>query len=97
MDGEERLSVRLSSEDIILLNELVYRHRYGSLAEAVSDAVRSLIDREFTPEEKESLLSKAESRRDLDINDFTSDGADAEEVLKNVIVRGMESERKEDD
>ena len=97
MDGEERLSVRLSSEDIILLNELVYRRRYGSPAEAVSGAVRSLIDREFTPEEKERILSKAESRRDLDINDFTSDGADAEEVLKNVIVRGMESERKEDD
>ena len=97
MDGEERLSVRLSSDDILLLNELVYRHRYRSPAEAVSDAVRSLIDREFTPEEKERILFKAESRRDLDINDFTSDGADAEEVLKNVIVRGMESERKEDD
>ena len=97
MDGEERLTVRFSSEDIVLLNELVYRRKYGSPAEAVSEAVRSLIDREFSPEEKESILSKAESRRDLDINDFTSDGADAEEVLKNVIVRGMESERKEDD
>ena len=97
MDGDERLSVRFSSEDIVLLNELVYRRRYGSPAEAVSAAVKSLLDNEFSPEEKEKILSKAESRRELDISDFTSDGSDAEEVLKNVIVRGMESERKQDD
>ena len=97
MDGEERLSVRLSSEDIILLNELVYRRKYQSPSEAVMAAVRALLDGEFSPEEKEAILAKAEARRELDINDFTSDDTDAEEVLKNVIVRGMESERRDDE
>ena len=89
--------MRFSSDDIVLLNELVYRHKFASPADAVLAAVRSMIDGEFSPEEREKILSKAESLRDLDINDFTSDDSDAEEVLKNVIVRGMESKRRNDD
>ncbi len=89
--------MRFSSEDIVLLNELVYRGKYRSLAEAVNASVRATIDSELSDEEKAAALEKAESRRDLDISEFTSDGSDAEEVLKNVIVRGMESERKNDD
>lgn len=87
MEGEERLTVRLSSEDVLLLNELVGKRVYENCTEAVREAVKRLLDDSFTPEEKAEILVKAESRRSLEPNDFTSDGADAEDILKNVITR----------
>lgn len=87
MEGEERLTVRLSSEDVLLLNELVGKRVYENCTEAVRKAVKRLLDESFTPEEKAEIIAKAESRRSLEPNDFTSDGTDAEEVLKNVITR----------
>ncbi|MCQ2078696.1 MAG: ribbon-helix-helix domain-containing protein [archaeon] len=96
MDNEERLIVRLSSEEILFLSEIVFRGRYPSESEAVRDAVRKLIDSCLGPEEKVTILQKAASRNSLDISDFATEGDDAKTVLSNVIRRGLESDRGED-
>ncbi len=92
MDGEERITIRLPSDDLALLEELVLRGDYPNEAEAVRAAVRTLIEGSLSAEEKAEALEKAARRRELDIKDFTSDGTDGEEVLKNVIARGLDSE-----
>lgn len=95
MTQEERIVVRLSSEDLIFLSELVFRGKYVSESEAVRDAVRTLIDSHFSQDEKDSLLLKNEQRKSLDISDFAAEGKEAQKVLENVIKRGLESERGE--
>ncbi len=97
MEGEERITIRLSSDSLALLEELVDRGMFVNEAEAVRKAVDALIDRILSAEEKVAVLEKAARRRELDIKDFTSDGTDGGEVLKNVIARGLDSRRDEDD
>lgn len=91
MDEEERLSVRLSSDDILLLKELVYLGRFPSEADAVKVAIHSFLDSCFSADEKQALLEKARSRRTLDLSAFTSNGSDANATLSKVIGKGLNS------
>lgn len=80
----------MSSDSLALLEELVSRGEFGSETEAVRKAVEDLIDSHILAEEKAHILEKVAKRSQLSIKDFTSDGSDGEEVLKNVIARGLE-------
>ncbi len=94
MEGEEKLTFRLSSEDLALIEEMVLRHEYPSEAEAVREAVRAFIDGRFTDSEKADVLDKAARRRMLSLNEFTADGTDGEEILRNVITGGSAQEER---
>jgi Arc/MetJ-type ribon-helix-helix transcriptional regulator len=96
MDNEERVIVRLSSDDLLLLSELVNRHDYASEAEAVRAAVESLLESRFSPEQRAEVLERLRARSELDLNDFTADGTDAGKVLTDVIAKGLESDRKDE-
>lgn len=96
MSDEERLSVRLSSDDILILKELVYRKEFDTESDAVREAIRLLIDSRFTKEELEKILSEAKSRADVDISMFIKDGSDAGQILGRVIERGLGSDREDD-
>ena len=96
MDNEERVIVRLSSDDLLLLSELVNRHDYVSEAEAVRAAVESLLESSFSPEQRAEVLERLRARSELDLNDFTADGIDAGKVLTDVIAKGLESDRKDE-
>ena len=96
MDNEERVIVRLSSDDLLLLSELVNRHDYASEAEAVRAAVKSLLESSFSPEQRAEVLERLRARSELDLNDFTADGTDAGKVLTDVIAKGLESDRKDE-
>ncbi len=96
MDNEERVIVRLSSDDLLLLSELVNRHDYVSEAEAVRAAVESLLESSFSPEQRAEVLERLRARSELDLNDFTADGTDAGKVLTDVIAKGLESDRKDE-
>ncbi len=90
MDGEERVTVRLPSDDLALLEELVLRGEFPSETEAVRAAVRELIDSRLSDAEKAEALDRAARRSELDLKDFTADGTDGERILKNVITSGSE-------
>ena len=96
MENEERVIVRLSSDDLLLLSELVNRHDYVSEAEAVRAAVESLLESSFSPEQRAEVLERLRARSELDLNDFTADGTDAGKVLTDVIAKGLESDRKDE-
>ena len=84
--------MRLSSDDLLLLSELVNRHDYASEAEAV----RALLESSFSPEQRAEVLERLRARSELDLNDFTADGTDAGKVLTDVIAKGLESDRKDE-
>lgn len=88
--------MRLSSDDLLLLSELVNRHDYVSEAEAVRAAVESLLESSFSPEQRAEVLERLRARSELDLNDFTADGTDAGKVLTDVIAKGLESDRKDE-
>ena len=96
MENEERVIVRLSSDDLLLLSELVNRHDYASEAEAVRAAGESLLESSFSPEQRAEVLERLRARSELDLNDFTADGTDAGKVLTDVIAKGLESDRKDE-
>ena len=96
MENEERVIVRLSSDELLLLSELVNRHEFGSPADAVRSAVASLLESRFSPEERAEVLERLRARAELDLNDFTADGTDAGKVLTDVIAKGLETDRKDD-
>ena len=96
MDNEERVIVRLPSDDLLLLSELVNRHDFASEAEAVKAAVEALLESRFSPEQRAEALERLRARAELDLNDFTADGTDAGRVLTDVIVKGLESDRKDE-
>lgn len=95
MGGEERLSVRLPSDAVILLSELVSRKQYSNEAAAVRDAVRIFLESKFTDAEMSEIISSFKSKPVYNLNDFTSDAEDVSAVLGNVIDRGLSSERKD--
>lgn len=96
MDKGERITVRLSEEDMALLSELVRRGEYKFESDVVNDAIRSFLDTRFSEAEKEKVLEDRSRIKHLDLNDFISGEEDADKILVNVIARGLESERKED-
>lgn len=94
MDREERVFVRLSANQLTLLSELVRQGKYQNEAAAVKDAVSTLIRAHFTDEEAETVIVNR-SKQILNLDDFTSNDSPADEILYDVIVRGLKSDRKE--
>ncbi len=95
MGTEERIVVRLSADQLILLSELVRKGKYSSESDAVKDAVAILLKSFFTQEDVEKILAARSAETSLDLDDFTSNESPANEILLNVIAKGLESERKD--
>ena len=55
----------------------------------------ALLKANFTEEEAENVISSRSTEQDLDLDDFTSNESPADEILYNVMVKGLESERKD--
>ncbi len=95
MGKEERIVVRLPADQLVLLSELVRKGKYSSESDAVKDAVTTLLKANFTEEEAEKVIAFRSAEQDLDLDDFTSNESPADEILYNVMVKGLESERKD--
>ncbi len=95
MGTEERIVVRLSADQLVLLSELVRLGKYSSESDAVKDAVATLLKSFFTQEDAEKILAVRSAERSLNLDDFTSNDSPANEILLNVIAKGLESERKD--
>lgn len=85
----------MSADQLVLLSELVRMGRYSSESDAVKDAVAALLKSFFTPDDAEKVLTARSAERSLDLDDFTSNDSPANEILFNVIAKGLESERKD--
>lgn len=95
MGKEERIVVRLPADQLVLLSELVKQGRYPSESAAVKDAVHSMLKAHFSEGDAEKVLAVHSAEQTLDLDDFTSNDSPADEILFNVMVKGLESERKE--
>jgi len=73
MDPTEKITVRLSPDTIILLQELVDRGEYGSLSESVSDAIGKLIVSKFAPTEAAEIRKEHERKKPLKMESLLSD------------------------
>lgn len=94
MENGERLTVRLSSDALVLLNELVLLGKFKSESEAVRQAVDNLLDRHFTPEQKATVLESYRSRGKSSLSDFVSEDCDVRSTLNEVILRGLEAKKE---
>lgn len=90
MTDGERLTVRLSSDEITLLKELVYRNEFETEADAVHHAIHQLLESRIPAGEWEEILAIAKSRPAVDINMFIKGDADASLILSKVIERGLD-------
>ncbi len=95
MDGNQRLTVRLPAEDAVLLNELVLLNEYPDLQAAVRTAVEHLLAERFTPAQRTEALRQAAVRPHVPLQRLTADGADAEKVLNEAIVSGLQRESRQ--
>ncbi len=94
MDGEKRVTVRLPADDLALIGLLVSDRKFGTETDFVRTAVEDLLERSFTPEQRESALARASGLGSADISDLTSDGSDAGDILREALDRSL-SDRKE--
>lgn len=60
MSGMEKVTVRLPSDTIRLLRELVDRGDFHSMAEAVNCAVEDFIGERFSPEDRVEIIASPE-------------------------------------
>ncbi|MDR0309805.1 MAG: ribbon-helix-helix domain-containing protein [Candidatus Methanoplasma sp.] len=74
MDRTEKIIVRLTPDTIILLQKLVDRGKYKSLSEGVADAIRTMIESEFTPQEMSAIQSEHIREKPLDMESLLTDG-----------------------
>ncbi|AGI47060.1 hypothetical protein TALC_00045 [Thermoplasmatales archaeon BRNA1] len=96
MEGDERVTVRLSREDVDLLLFVASREQgFDSASDVVRRVVEDYLSERFTPEERAKALEDAERRRAADPNRFTADGEDAQRILTEVISKGMDDGKEE--
>ena len=60
MSDLEKVTVRLPSDTVRLLRELVDRGEFSSMAEAVNRAVEEFVGERFTPEDRIEIISVPE-------------------------------------
>ncbi|MDC7950510.1 ribbon-helix-helix domain-containing protein [Methanomassiliicoccaceae archaeon COG_1] len=91
-EEDRKFTVRLPSEDAALLEALVRLRRYGSVSDAVRDAVSRLVDSELGGEARAATLASALPVVDASL--LTSDGRGLEAAISDAIARGLESDRR---
>ncbi|MDR3075301.1 MAG: hypothetical protein LBU30_04605 [Candidatus Methanoplasma sp.] len=74
MDQTERIIVRLTPDVMIVLQALVDRGDYGSLSEAVSDAIHKMISLKFTPKEISKIQNEHSMEKRFDMESLLTDG-----------------------
>ena len=87
MEGDERVVVRLSKDDVDLLFSMATPDTSASAI--VRKIVEDYLDGKFSPEERAEVIASAAKRRSADPNRFTANGDDAEKILSGVITRGI--------
>ena len=71
----QKVTVRIPSETVVLLQELVDRGEFHSMADAVNHAVEDLVGSKFTPEDRIEIVSHSEDNV-LEIGALIQGGAD---------------------
>jgi Arc/MetJ-type ribon-helix-helix transcriptional regulator len=74
MDPTEKILVRLTPDTMLLLQELVDRGDYDSLAEGVADAISKLVESKFTPEESAKYAKRHVLEKPLNMKALITDG-----------------------
>ena len=74
MDPTEKIIVRLTPENIALLQALVDRGEYSSLSESVSDAIDQMIMSKFTSKEISRISKEAVREHPVDMESLLTDG-----------------------
>lgn len=93
MISTERVAVRLSPETLAVLEELVDKGEFQSVADAVGSAVQSLISSRFSPEEAEAIARSRSERESVDMGDLIRDGEPSLEGAVRSAVRDMVQSR----
>ena len=75
MGDLQKVTVRIPSDTVVLLQELVDRGEFVSMAEAVNCAVEDLIGERFTPEDRIEVVSHSEDNT-IDIGALIQGGTD---------------------
>lgn len=73
MDRTEKVIVRLTPDKIILLQNLVDRGDYSSLAESVSAAIDTMIGEKFTPKEISKILNETVREKPVKMESLLTD------------------------
>ncbi|WII08564.1 ribbon-helix-helix domain-containing protein [Candidatus Methanomethylophilus sp. 1R26] len=79
MDGSMKLTARIPSDELVLMDSLVSSHRFASRSDFLLEAVSRLLAECLSPSERESILEAAAEAESHGIEEF-SDGDPASEL-----------------
>ncbi|MGI6009511.1 MAG: ribbon-helix-helix domain-containing protein [Methanomethylophilus sp.] len=79
MEGESKLTVRIPSDDLALIDSLVDRKEYASRNDLVKQAVKELLAHSYSEEERREVLQAAAEAERHDPSEF-SDGDPSSEL-----------------
>ena len=86
MGDIERLTVRLDSDAVAVLQKLVDDGEYSSMSDAVANTVYEMIGSRFTPKEISRIVTETR-KKDVDIDVLLSDGDSPE--LKEIVSKAV--------
>jgi len=87
MDPTEKIIVRVSPDTVTILQELVDRREYGSLAESVADAINKMIESKLSPEEISKILGDHARQKPLKMETLLTD--DDKESMDEAVKRAV--------
>lgn len=87
MDRNEKITVRLSPDVMALLQAIVDRGDYESLADCIFEAIKNMIGEKFTPKEISKILSETVREKPIDMESLLTDGdpVSMEEAVKKAV------------
>jgi len=94
MTDTERVTVRLPSDTLTLLQSLVDEGQFSSLSEAVVTAVNDLIGARLTPEDVEQILASPKEDDLLEIDAIMVDGPPAMAGSMEAAIRDYVRQRR---
>jgi Arc/MetJ-type ribon-helix-helix transcriptional regulator len=94
MTDTERVTVRLPSDTLTLLQSLVDEGQFSSLSEAVVTAVNDLIGARLTPEDVEEILASPKEDDLLEIDAIMVDGPRAMAGSMEAAIRDYVRQRR---
>lgn len=96
MESTERITVRLSSDTVLILRTLVENGTYQNLSDVVRDAIDDFISLKFTPENISKIMVELPKNRATELEDLIKNGdaVSMDDAIRNAVTEYIRSKIK---
>ena len=87
MNSAERVTVRMSTETVQLLQSMVDNKEYGNISDVIRKAVEEFLDNKFTPENIEKVTVELPKTKVLELESLVRDGdsVSLDDAIRNAV------------